>query len=505
MILSFSYIIFLVLLYSVLGWVFESALASLSARKLTNRGILAGPWILSYGVGAVLMLMLSVRLPHTPLWIFLATAALGSLVYYLFYLLWWKVFETKLFSKQKKDLVWSFRTFVLLFLLQGCFGLLVVYVTHPIAIAWNAILLSNYSRPIASLAVSLLGMDFLFTLSSINNMSERLDEMRNLLAELDTLDFPWYEKEDPTGSIRRLRRICDDDDAAKSHEVEQAILSRINRLNLLSRSGRRMIKAYPGADIAQYAEVLEVLKEDSRLQREELGQKSKETWQSFWKNAKDDIVSAWSQFTLAEMVWVFTVSSVAGYVIETLFCLVKQGYIESRQGLLYGPFSQVYGIGAILLALLLTPIAKKRDSWIFLAGMLIGGVYEAIMSFAQEMLFGSVSWHYTSADIPLLGGRTSLRYMLYWGVLSVVFVRYLYPWVVNLIFKLKLVSRRFLTIFIVAFLAFDITISAVAVNRWVERDQYDAPKSAIGQWVDKRYPDSFMKDVYPNMKFTKPK
>ena len=45
---------------------------------------------------------------------------------------------------------------------------------------------------------------------------------------------------------------------------------------------------------------------------------------------------------------IFMIGSVIGYVVEMIVALVQNGYIESRQGLLYGPFTPVYGIGIIV-------------------------------------------------------------------------------------------------------------------------------------------------------------
>ena len=48
-----------------------------------------------------------------------------------------------------------------------------------------------------------------------------------------------------------------------------------------------------------------------------------------------------------ELLAYFIIYSVAGYIIETLFALVRYGVLESRQSFLYGPFCSIYGVGAI--------------------------------------------------------------------------------------------------------------------------------------------------------------
>ena len=47
----------------------------------------------------------------------------------------------------------------------------------------------------------------------------------------------------------------------------------------------------------------------------------------------------------------------------------------------------------------------------------------------------------------------------------------------------------------------NMTISAVAVIRQVERKAGNTADNAIERFLDKQYPDEFLKKVYPNMKF----
>lgn len=93
--------------------------------------------------------------------------------------------------------------------------------------------------------------------------------------------------------------------------------------------------------------------------------------------------------------------------------------------------------------------------------------------------------------------------MVYWGFLSVVYIRIIFPWISGLIDRLQLKSNRFLTIIITIFLLFDISISSIAVFRWNERDKGIAPSNPLYSWIDERYPDEAMKEIYPNMNFVK--
>ena len=54
-----------------------------------------------------------------------------------------------------------------------------------------------------------------------------------------------------------------------------------------------------------------------------------------------------------EILAYFIIYSIAGYIIETLFALVRYGVLESRQSFLYGPFCSIYGLGAVIMLIFL--------------------------------------------------------------------------------------------------------------------------------------------------------
>jgi|GEM_PF-4663813 len=64
-----------------------------------------------------------------------------------------------------------------------------------------------------------------------------------------------------------------------------------------------------------------------------------------------------------KLFWIFFVGCFLGVVIETLYCLVTRHHFESRQGLIYGPFNLVYGLGALAMTLGLYWLGTCGYSW----------------------------------------------------------------------------------------------------------------------------------------------
>ena len=195
------------------------------------------------------------------------------------------------------------------------------------------------------------------------------------------------------------------------------------------------------------------------------------------------------------------VGSFAGVVVEMLWCLFRNGYLESRSGLVYGPFNPVYGIGAVVMTLALYRYRNRSSSISFLGGALVGSVIEYLLSWGQEALFGSTSWDYSHMPFNL-DGRICLLYSLFWGVLGVLWIKSLYPRVAQVILKIPNRLGKILTWALTLFLVFDCVISLMAVGRWSERVlENAAPTSAVDTFFDQHFPDERMARIYANMEF----
>ena len=194
------------------------------------------------------------------------------------------------------------------------------------------------------------------------------------------------------------------------------------------------------------------------------------------------------------------IGSFAGVVVELMWCLIRNGYLESRSGLVYGPFNLLYGAGAVALTLALYKF-RNRSAWIsFLGGMLVGTVVEYLCSWGQELLFGSRSWDYS--NVPLnINGRVCLLYSSFWGILGILWIKDLYPRMANLILKIPNRAGKIATIALTVFFIWNGAVSLVAVQRWAQRVQGVAPTTVLAEFLDDRFPDERMEKIYANMVF----
>lgn len=218
--------------------------------------------------------------------------------------------------------------------------------------------------------------------------------------------------------------------------------------------------------------------------------------QAVWHPGKDKSFANGLNFY--KLFWIFFIGCIVGVIVETIWCLVTLHKLESRQGLIYGPFNPVYGFGALLMTLLLYKLQGKRDLWIFLGSMVIGGAFEYLCSFVQEKVFGTVSWQYTQKQFDIQG-RTSLLYAFFWGILGLLWLKELFPRLSHLIEKIPNKVGKPLTWVLVVFMALNMAVSALAVDRQTQRRQGVPATNIVSQLLDRFYPDSLMQIIYPNM------
>ena len=195
--------------------------------------------------------------------------------------------------------------------------------------------------------------------------------------------------------------------------------------------------------------------------------------------------------------WVFIIGSVFGFFAEMLYSTIFTRTLVIRKGLIYGPFIQIYGEGAVAYYLLISNVKEPKEAFTY--GMIMGGILEYIGSFLQEILFGTISWDYSNMFFNL-NGRTSLLYCFYWGIIAVAYLKIVYPWLKNIEPLLHKLSVKIFTVFLALFMTFDIGISCMAAARQEERRKDISPKNSLDEFIDKAYPDEYLDKIYNNKK-----
>lgn len=190
---------------------------------------------------------------------------------------------------------------------------------------------------------------------------------------------------------------------------------------------------------------------------------------------------------------IFILGSLAGSVIETIVGVFQNGYIEIRQGVLYGPFVPVYGVGAVVFYYGLSQWKSKKA--VFFMGMLLGGITEFVYSFVQESWFGGVSWDYSNLLFNIQG-RTSLLHCIYWGIFALVFYQWLIPFFHQFMDKIQRPKIKYVTAVILVLMLCNIGISTMAGIRNYERKKHIQANNVIEEFLDDTYPQNVVDKIY---------
>ena len=210
-------------------------------------------------------------------------------------------------------------------------------------------------------------------------------------------------------------------------------------------------------------------------------------------------VKSKNSFNFYQYVWIFIVSCLLGYAIETLWCFIRHGYIESRKSLVLGHLSLAYGMGAVLLTLLLDRFQHTKIWKVFLVSFFAGTVTEYICSLGQEICFGTVAWDYS--NVPLnINGRVCLLYSLFWGFLGIFWVKIVIPEMSKIFEKIHIPFSKVLVWIFIVYFCFNCFLSATAAARMNNRNEGKAAGNKYEEWLDKTYTDEKMAKIYANSK-----
>ncbi|MEG0368079.1 MAG: putative ABC transporter permease [Coprobacillus sp.] len=203
-------------------------------------------------------------------------------------------------------------------------------------------------------------------------------------------------------------------------------------------------------------------------------------------------------YNLYKLFWIFLTCSFIGAVVEIVWCYFTMGKLMSRSSLLYGQFSIIWGMGTVLLTVILHRMEGKRDLSIFCVGTVAGGIYEYVCSLVAEGLFGVRFWDYS--DIAFnIDGRINLLFCFFWGFIAVIWVQNIYPFLSNNIERIPFKLGKPLTWILAVFMAFNMLVSAAALIRSYQRQLHIPAQTIIGEFLDENYNDKYIVKRYQNI------
>lgn len=222
------------------------------------------------------------------------------------------------------------------------------------------------------------------------------------------------------------------------------------------------------------------------------------------ENSEESKMSEGKDNLIHQVVWYMLIFSIIGLIIETIYGYVTTGILESRKGLILGPFCPIYGLGAVIIILMLNKYSGHKIK-LFIYGGILGSFIEYLLSFILEAMYGSRFWSY--ANFMNLNGRICLLYTVFWGILSILLVDVVKKYIDKGINKIKGKARKIIDIILIVFFVIDmvLTIWGISVYKARAKDIYYEvkifeEKNIFEKAGDAIFTDEIMSAIFPNLR-----
>ena len=161
-------------------------------------------------------------------------------------------------------------------------------------------------------------------------------------------------------------------------------------------------------------------------------------------------------------------------------------------------------MGVCVFAALLGKHDAKRPLWrTFLYSALIGGCTEFMMSVVAQYIFHEIIWDYSDQFLNIMG-RTTVPFMLFWGLGGTILMKVIYPLLLKLLRRIPRSIGQPVYIVLLVFMAVDLFLTYGSLGRQAMRAAGDPPRTFIGQFFDTYYSDEYLAQRFPAISFSQP-
>ncbi|MCI6264323.1 MAG: putative ABC transporter permease [Collinsella sp.] len=224
---------------------------------------------------------------------------------------------------------------------------------------------------------------------------------------------------------------------------------------------------------------------------------------------RDETGEGYIKLNYFNLFWVFFVCNVLGLILEEVWhmVVVDPGVYQDRAGMLFGPFSPIYGFGAVLMTMALNRFYKKNPLIIFLVSALIGGAFEVFVGWFMQTSFGVVSWSYSHIRLfgmpdpiaVLTGGRTCTPFACMWGLGGLIWIKVLLPRLLKLINMIPWKRRYSATVILTAVMLIDGVMTLQSLDYWYQRVNGTVRNIPVAQFYDKHFDNEYMENRFQSM------
>lgn len=157
----------------------------------------------------------------------------------------------------------------------------------------------------------------------------------------------------------------------------------------------------------------------------------------------------------------FIIYSFLGWVMESIVRSIAEKKIINT-GFLIGPICPIYGIGAIIIFLFLNQF-ENNLFLLFLISIIVLTIWEYLVGVLLETIFHTKYWDYSDHKINFQG-RVCLTNSICWGILGIIFVKFIHPFMQEMIAKVDIQLLHYIIGIISIVILVDVVISVIKIK-----------------------------------------
>lgn len=168
--------------YSIIGWIYETTLCSVTEKKFINRGFLNGCYCPVYGWGAVMLILVLGRIKN-PAVLFVLGAVLTCTLEYITSYVMEKMFNARWWDYSSRKFNINGRVCLLGAVVFGSFSVILIRLVHPPVQSFTNSAPDNIIHILTAVTFIIYAFDNIITFSSMTGFREKLVEYKALTEE----------------------------------------------------------------------------------------------------------------------------------------------------------------------------------------------------------------------------------------------------------------------------------------------------------------------------------
>lgn len=149
---------------------------------------------------------------------------------------------------------------------------------------------------------------------------------------------------------------------------------------------------------------------------------------------------------MIDLLFMFCIYSILGWIIEVIYFLIKTGHFQKR-GILHGAYCPLYGVSLVVCTVVTSNIINNF-AISFLVCAVICTVFEFITGLIFDKILGNIMWDYSGYKYNLCG-YICLPFSIIWGVLALFSIKIFNPILLSVNVSIKLIASCSVVIFMI--------------------------------------------------------